>query len=214
MSAEERQAMMESCLMALLTEFSLHQEGTMALVDMLHDADSESYVKTVKPWVKRGLFVGTGGLDSTVRYAWNKVAIVRPCLIDDLGLQDTDDLVMLDSALAAYLQYLQLTAEVKRSNWGEYNRDLKRVAQLAQINSAAQSSLKIYLGIMKDLRFNKARKEAEQAERQRQRSDRPCRPARTVEKSVAGGKILSEFEDANSTGRSPVSSEGETEVQS
>jgi len=206
--------MMENCLAALLTEFALHQDGTMALVDMLHDADSELYAKCAKPWVKRGLFVGTGGLDSTPRYAWNKIMIVRPCLIDDLGLHDTDEIVMFDLALAEYLQYLQLTAEVKRSNWGEFNRDPKRVVQLARVHSAAQNSLKLYVRMMKDLRHAKSQKDAEESSQQRDRRSRSRRQMPSAGGTAGGKKILSEFEMANLAGESSSSAAGEREVQS
>ena len=211
---EERQAMMVGCLDALLTEFDLNQEVMMTLVDMLHHGDAESYLKYARAWVRRGLFVSAGSLDPVTRYAWNKVTIVRPCLIDDLGLTDTDDIAMLDVGLGAYIQYLELATDIRQLNWNEPNRNMKQVAVRAQVSSAAQSSLKIYLGIMKDFRRNKAKKDAEDSGGQRSRPDRSHRSARTVEKSVVGEKILSEYEEANSAGRSSPGSVEEMEVQS
>jgi len=213
-SPEEREAMMQGCLSALLTEFDLHQEGTTALVDMLHDADTESYLKCAKQWIRRGQFVSVGVLDSTAMYIWNQVMIVRPCFIHDLGLCDTDDIATLDAALAAYINYLQLNAEVRRSNWNEHHRNLKRVAILDRLNNSAQNSLKIYLGIMKDLRSAKSKRDAEDSGRQPSSPVRPHRPAPTTGRTVTGQRILREYRDANSAGRLSPSSGEDVEVQS
>ena len=213
-SLEEREAMMQGCLSALLTEFDLHQDGTTALVDMLHDADAESYLKCAKQWITRGLFVSVGVLDSTAMYIWNQVMIVRPCFIHDLGLCDTDDIATLDAALAAYINYLQLNAEVRRSNWNEHHRNLKRVAILDRLNNSAQNSLKLYLGIMKDLRRAKSKRDAEDSRRQPSSPVRSHRPAPTTGRTVAGQRILREYRDANSAERLSPSSGEDVEVQS
>ncbi len=210
----EREEMMRCSLAALLKEFNLHHDGTMALVDMLYDVDAELYAKCAKGWVKRGLFVSAGSLDPVARYAWNKITIVRPCLIGDLGLTDTADIAMLDVGLGAYIQYLELTADIRRLNWDEASRNIEQVAARAQVNSAAQSSLKIYLGIMKEFSRNKAKKDAEDSGRQRNAPRRSRHPRRTVEKSVAGEQILSEYQEANSGDRLSQSSMEDAEVQS
>jgi hypothetical protein len=217
LSVEARDAAMRCCLEALLTEVELHHEVTMELADRLYDVDREAYGKCIKPLIKGGSFMSVGTLAYEARFVWNELVLARPCVMDDLGISDADEIALFDAALGAYVQYLQLTTEVRRSNWNEPDRNLKRLKMLAQVNGAAESCLKTYLGVMKDLRLNMVRKEAkaaEEAERQRQRPDRSRRPARTVEKSVAGKKILNEYEDANSAGRSPVNPAGESEVQS
>jgi hypothetical protein len=214
LSLEEREAMVQGCLNALLNEFHLHQEGTVVLVGMLYEADAEVYSKCVKPWIRRGLLVGAGVLDSTARSILNRISIARPCFIEDLGLCDSDDIAMLDAALAAYVQYLHLNIAVRRSNWNEPFCSIQRRGILARLNSSSEKSLQLYMATMKEFRNKKSKKDSEDSGRQRNSPNRSCRPAQAVERSADGGEILSEYEKANSAERLSSSSAKKTEVQS
>lgn len=155
LSPDTRQTMMTKALGDLFADQVLNDLVLGEIAQALHDADTEAYEIWSTNQFKRGLVLAITTSGISGRLASNIIALFRPQLIRELGIDSGVEMVMLDVALGALYDYAQAAMEVRRATRSGKSRSVKVAAQHARTMSSAQPMLKTFLTTIEKLRNKK-----------------------------------------------------------
>lgn len=152
LSPDVRQAMMAEALCDLLADQVLNDLVLGEIAQSLHDADTEAYEAWSNNQFKRGLVLAITTSGISGRLASNIIALFRPQLIRELGIDSGVEMVMLDTALGGLYDYGQATMEVRRVTRSGEPRSVKVAAQHGRTMASAQPMLKTFMTTIEKLR--------------------------------------------------------------
>ncbi len=155
LSPDKRKSLMAKALVDLLGEQTLNDLALGEIAQTLYDMDTEAYEAWSNNQFKRGLVLAITTSGFSGRLASNIIALFRPPLLRELGIDSGVETVMLDTALGSLYDHAQATMEVRRITRSGEPRSVKVAAQHARTMAAAQPMLKTFLTTIEKLRNKK-----------------------------------------------------------
>ena len=155
LTSDARQSLMAQALGDLLAEQTLNDLVLGEIAQALHNVDTKAYEAWSNNQFKRGLILAITTSGISGRLASNIIALFRPQLIRELGIDSGVEMTMLDVAIGSLYDYAQATMEVRRVTRSGEPRSVKLASQHARTMASAQPMLKTFLTTIEKLRNKK-----------------------------------------------------------
>lgn len=152
LSKSERLDLINRAMSELLTDAHVPEIAYGEAARQLHAADPDAYAIHVRNLADKGVVLLAGIQPLPSRVTTNILLLLRPHLVQELGLTDMSDMLRLDAALAAYKCYLQLTTCIRGCNHADAKRTNSQILSHARTLAAADIQLKTYMNTLESLR--------------------------------------------------------------